>query len=181
MSKKEKIGWGVAVGALFLLMIIILVAGNGDNQSSNDTNALSNDVNTILKNAQEESAKVTDSEKKDFEDINVDTYLDYYRGEETRIILIARPTCGYCQIAEPILHKLAKDYDLAINYLNTDNFQGDDLQKVKDSDEFLKDGFGTPILMLVGQGRIIDKVDGLTDAAHYIDFFVKNQIIQEGE
>lgn len=181
MSIKEKIGWGVAVGVLFLLMIIILVAGKDDNQSSNDTKTLSNDVNVILKNAQEESAKVTDSEKKEFEEINADTYLEYYGGEETRIILIARPTCGYCQVAEPILHKLAKDYDLAINYLNTDNFQGDDLEKVKGSDEFLKDGFGTPVLMLVGQGKMIDKVDGLTDTAHYIDFFTRNQIIHEGE
>ena len=46
------------------------------------------------------------------------------------------------------------------------------------SDEFFKEGYGTPILLVVGEGKIIDKVDGLTDSAHYVDFFKRNEFIK---
>ena len=36
----------------------------------------------------------------------------------------------------------------------------------------------SPVLLVVGQGKIVDKVDGLTDTAHYIKFFQDNGFIK---
>ena len=62
--------------------------------------------------------------------------------------LLARPSCRFCKIAEPILQKLAKDYNLKINYLDTDEFGENDQQTLIDSNEIFKD-LGTPMLLVV--------------------------------
>ena len=59
-----------------------------------------------------------------------------------------------------------------------DEFSEEDNQKFMESDEFLGEGVGTPLLMNVGNEKIIDKVDGLTDSAHYIQFFKDNGYIK---
>ncbi len=174
MNNKGKYFGLLLVGIVIILIIIASFAGTNKKESTSN----SEDVNAILTNAQEESKKVTADEQKELSEINVDTYLEYYNGEENKLVLLARPTCGYCQIAEPLIKKIAKDYDLEIVYLNTDNFQGEDQQKLMNSDEFFKEGFGTPLLLCVGQNKIIDKVDGLTDTNHYIAFFQKNGFIK---
>lgn len=177
MNSSKKYLWIVLVGIILILLIIASSVGNKDSKRES-SNKLSENVEEILSNAQKESSNVKEEEKKDLPEINMDTYLEYYNGEDKKIVLIARPTCSYCQVAEPIIKKVAKDYDLPIDYLNTDNFQDEDTQKLINSDEFFKEGYGTPILLVIGQGKIIDKVDGLTDSAHYIDFFKKNEFIK---
>lgn len=177
MNSNKKYLWLVLVGIILVLLIIASSVGNKDSKGKS-SNQLSENVDEILSNAQKESSNVKEEEQKDLPEINMDTYLEYYNGEEKKIVLLARPTCSYCQIAEPIIKKVAKDYDLAIDYLNTDNFKDDDTQKLINSDEFFKEGYGTPILLVVGEGKIIDKVDGLTDSAHYVDFFKRNEFIK---
>lgn len=159
--------------AVVLIVLIGLIAILGGKKET--TTAETPDM--ILQNAEEESKKVKDSEKKEFTEINVDTYLEYYAGENKQIVLLARPSCHYCQIAEPLIQKISKEYDISINYLNPDNFQEEDESKFINSNEFFKEGYGTPVLLIVSQNQIIDKVDGLTDTEHYIDFFKRNEII----
>ena len=176
MNQKGKYAGIVLTMILVILLLIASFAGSNKEESVNELN--SEDPNIVLANAQQESEKITKEEQKELSEINVDTYLEYYNGEENKLVLLARPTCHYCQLAEPIIKKIAKDYEIDIVYLNTDNFQGEDQQKLVNSDEFFKDGFGTPVLLCVGNGKINDKVDGLTDTNHYISFFQKNGFIR---
>lgn len=162
-----------------ILVIILLIICSTITPKEKDTNELSDDMNVIITNAQQESEEFSNSsEQKDFTEINATTYLEYYNGEEEKIILIARPTCHYCQIAEPILHRIAYEYDLEINYLNTDEFKDEDASIVMNSDELFAEGFGTPLLLSLSNGKINDTVDGLTDYAHYVEFFKKNKYIK---
>ncbi len=174
MEKKEI---GLIVGTLLVLCVIIASFTIKPKTNGNSEN-LSNDMNVIIANAEKESASVTEEEKKEFININVEQYLEYYNGSEKKIVLLARPTCHYCQIAEPIIQKVAKEYDLDIYYLNTDEFTEDDQQTFVNSDEKFKTGFGTPFLMILKDGGITDSVDGLTDYAHYVYLFRKNSIIK---
>ena len=175
MNKGLKIGLIVA-GAIAVLVLLILVFTIGGNDNS--TNGLSDDPSVILANAEVESAAVKEEEMADFTEIDVNTYLSYYAGSEAKIILLARPTCHYCTIAEPILHKIAKDYNLEINYLNPDNFTEEDQTAFIYSDAEFNAGYGTPFLFIVRDNQMIDKVDGLTDTAHYIYFFQVNDYIR---
>ena len=101
MEKKKVF---IIIGVILAVILLIACSTIGEKTgTSNDLNNTSNDASTIVANAQKESNAVKDSEKKDFTQIDVDKYLDYYKGEENTLILIARPTCHYCQIAEPII------------------------------------------------------------------------------
>lgn len=173
MSKSEKYG---LIGILVLLVVAIVVSGIIS--VKNDSEELSNDGDEIYNNAQAESSSVKEDEKGDFIQIDINQYLEMYNGSEKQIILIARPTCHYCQIAEPILQNLVYEYKLNINYLNTDNLEADDQQTLLNSDEYFSNGLGTPTLVVVGEGKVHDAVDGLTDKAHYKEFFKKNGYIK---
>ena len=165
---------------LIVVLAIILCAGlfiNNDDKKETSTK-LTNDADTILSNAQSESSKVKSEDKKEFQEINTNEYMELYKGQNKTIVLIARPTCHYCQIAEPILGKIAKDYDLDIKYLNTDNFSEEEQSTVVNSNEYFKNSWGTPLLLIVNNEEIVDVVDGLTDTAHYIDFLKKNGFIK---
>ena len=168
-NNKKYLKW-ILIGVFAVLVVMSFFVGRQEN-SKEDDNKMSEDASVIIANAQEESNNVKEEETKELSEINMDTYLEYYNGEENKIILIARPTCQYCQIAEPIIKNIAYENDLEINYLNTDNFSGDDEANLVKSNEFFSQGFGTPLLLVVSKGEIVNKVDGLTDKAHYTEFF----------
>ena len=160
------------IGIIGIIVLIIISC------SINPGDKTTNDSNNTLENATIEAANIKENEQKEFTEINVDEYLNKYNGNEKTLVLIARPTCHYCQIAEPIIHNLAYKYDLTINYLNTDNFYDDDKQKFMESDEFFENGFGTPMLLIVSEGKINDMVDGVTDTSNYIEFLKRNKFIK---
>ena len=160
-------------------LIILIIISFGISPDKKEKTRISEDPDVIMENANKERKMFEGSnEQKEFTEIDVDTYLEYYSGEEDKIVLIGRPTCHYCQIAEPIISKLSYDFDIEINYLNTDNFSDEDGKRLLESNEFLKDGFGTPLLLIVSNNEIKDNQDGLTDYAHYKELFKKNGFIK---
>ena len=169
----------VILGIVLAVILIIICSIVGTDSNNTKTDKVMEDGQTIVTNAQKESEAVKDEEKKEFTQINVDKYLEYYAGEENKIILVARPTCHYCQIAEPILQNISFKYNIEINYLNTDEFSDDDQTKFVNSDDTFKDGFGTPFLLIVSNNKIVSSVNGLTDEDHYISFFKTNGFINE--
>ena len=171
MDKKKLGVIGIAVLVVVLLVVSSFISPKGDN------NNLPSDAESIYDRAVQESETVKDDERKPYTEINVDTYLVKYSSPEKSLILLGRETCPYCQVAEPILQKLAKDYSLEIFYLNTDNFSENDITNFINSDEAFNESFGTPFLFLVENGRIVDKVDGVVDTAHYYDFLVANGLV----
>lgn len=169
-DNKKYVKW-ILIGLLVVTVVVMsFFVGKQENSKENESK-MTEDASVIIANAQKESNSVKEEETKELPEINMDKYLEYYNGEESKIVLIARPTCQYCQIAEPIIKNIAYENDLEINYLNTDNFQGDDEAELVRSNELFSEGFGTPLLLVVSKGEIVDKVDGLTDKAHYIELF----------
>lgn len=187
-NKKIVTGIVVAVGVILVCALCYFAssavsAKAGDNYSesdnSNSSTTSSSSASDMTSRAQEESANVPDDEQKDFNDIDIDEYLDLYDGSEDSIVLFSRPTCGYCQIAEPILHHIAYQYKLTINHVNTDEMSSSDETKLVESDDYFSDGFGTPLLVVVSNGEIVDMVSGLVDTDSYVSFFTDNGFIDE--
>ena len=184
-SKKIVIGIVVAVGVILVCALCYFAssavsAKSGDNYSESDSSSNSNnDAANMTARAQEESANVPEDEQKDFNDIDIDEYLDLYDGSKNSIVLFSRPTCGYCQIAEPILHHIAYQYNLTINHVNTDEMSSDDEANLVESDDYFSGGFGTPLLLVVSNGEIVDMVSGLVDTESYVSFFTDNGFIKE--
>ena len=187
-NKKIVTGIVVAVGVILVCALCYFAssavsAKAGDNYSesdnSNSSTTSSSSASDMTSRAQEESANVPDDEQKDFNDIDIDEYLDLYDGSEDSIVLFSRPTCGFCQIAEPILHHIAYQYKLTINHVNTDEMSSSDETKLVESDYYFSDGFGTPLLVVVSNGEIVDMVSGLVDTENYVKFFTKHGFIDE--
>ena len=169
--KKKKFG---IIGVIVLVVLLII----SSSITTDNKNSLSDDLETIISNATNEAKSIKSSEMKSFNEINVDEYINKYNGEEKSLVLIGRDTCHYCQIANPILKHINYIYKIEFNYLNTDNFKEGDAQKLIDSDSYFANGFGTPLLLVIQDGSIKDKVDGLTDTAHYMKFLKENGFIK---
>ena len=183
-EKQKKIMMGVAVTIGIVLICALCyfassaVTAKGGDSYAEDSNTSSSGMDMTTR-AQQESASISEDEKKDFDDIDVDRYLELYDGGQNSIVLLSRPTCGYCQIAEPILHHIAYQYDLTIYHVNTDEMDSDDQTNLVQSDDYFSEGFGTPLLLVVSNGEIVDMVSGLVDTASYVSFFTENGFIEE--
>lgn len=170
----------IFLGVVLVCVISFLASLSADDENNNKNYSApgsSEDVSAIIERAEAESAAVKKDEMKDPVEIGIDKYLELYKGSEKSLILIARPTCGYCQIAKPIIQNLAHEYDITVNYLNTDELSESEHTKLIQSDEYFAEGYGTPILLVVMDGKIVDKVDGLTDKEHYKEFMSQHGFI----
>lgn len=163
----------IGVIALILLILISFTIGN------NGEKELSRESQNIVDQATKEVERLKVEDKKDLTTITADEYLEYYNGDTPTLILLSKPTCEYCLLAEPILEYIAYRYDLDIKYINIEGISAEDQYKIAESDERYSEGFGTPNLLVVGGGKTIDVVDGLDVLDQYVEFLKKNNFIEE--
>ncbi len=185
-TNKVLIGVGIAVGVILFCLLCFFVSVSAsdknndlysESSSATDSSSDTSTGNSITDIATEEANAISEDEMKDFEDIDVDEYLDMYDGDEDSIVLLSRPTCGYCQIAEPILHNIAYEYDLTIYHIDTDEMDADEQSDLMNSDDFFSEGYGTPLLLIVSDGEIKDMVNGLVTTDDFVSFFKDNGFI----
>lgn len=154
--------------AIIVILVLVIVIGGSFVVSM---------VGSDSENTRREP-EISKKEQKDLNNISIDEYLALKSGSELSVIYIARPTCGYCQKEEPIVKNLAYLYEgLKINYLNTDELSEDDFNKLTSSDDFFSSGFGTPTIILVKDGNIVDSSRGYHTKAELVEFFQKNELI----
>ena len=165
------IGSVVLIG-LFIGLIVLLSSSSNERKKSNIEES-------IIDTATRESNSIDDKEKKDFIIIDVDKYLEILNGDELSVIIVGRSGCEYCQIAEPILQKISKDYDLDINYLSVDTFDKEDNDRFLESDSYFKEkgGVATPTILIIKDKEIKTRLEGLYTTDDYISFFKGNSVI----
>lgn len=111
-------------------------------------------------------------------DINVDTYLELLNSTDKHVIFIGRDTCHYCELFHPVADEVAKKYDVAIYYLNTDNFVNDDWTRFTSSESFYEENqWGTPLTILVSNNKIIDYINGYVEKDKLVTFLQENGMI----
>ena len=128
------------------------------------------------------------SPEKNINFINYSVYKDLIRNEGTNVIVIGQTGCSHCTAFKPALNSVAGDYKLTINYLNlaeltqeeNQNFF-DSLTKIKYNDpEFLEDGsFGTPLTLIVKNGKVYDYISGQRTISQLVREFTKAGLIKE--
>ena len=87
--------------------------------------------------SEEEVSSMVTLEGAGFNKLTMDKYLELIKSSEKSIILVARPTCGYCEKFSPILKEAADDMNLTVNYVNTDEFTNEDWNTFTNSLEYL--------------------------------------------
>lgn len=185
-NKKDKILYGIIITLVVVIVVggVFLLMRDSDNTNSNTSNNDSVfpdfdeiEPDTRVLDAHVESGNVLDEERKPVVYITVEEYLDLRAASEASIIYIGRPTCPFCNIARPIIEHVAFLHNLTIHYIDTDELTSSERIDLQASDESFRNGIGTPLLLVVRNGRIVDQFPGLTSIEGYTDFFKGNNLI----
>lgn len=179
----EKIKTGVIV---FLLLVIVFGASYFASElekcdSNNTNNETSSNTSSKTNNEENNSSttEISEDEQASLNDIDIDKYLELKEGSEASIIYIARPTCHYCQEEEPIIKNIVYEYDITVNYLNTDKLDDKGQSKLVKSDDYFSKGYGTPLLLVVKDDKIVDIIEGLSTKENIVNFFKEHGFINE--
>lgn len=171
--------------ATIVILILIIVFGASYFTSelqecgSKDNTTTTTSSTNNSSNEDSSSSDIPEDEQGDLNDIDIDEYLDLKEGSEASIIYIARPTCHYCQEMEPIVRNVVYEYDVTVNYLNTDELDDDGQAKLIKSDDYFSEGYGTPLLLVVKDDKIVDIQEGYTDKDTTVNFLKDNGFIDE--
>lgn len=120
--------------------------------------------------------------------IDYNKYRSLIKNEDTNIIVIGQTSCSHCIAIKPALNSVAEDYDLTINYLNLTDLTEEEYNKFSESlekieyndEEFLADGsFGTPLTLIVEDGKVTDYISGSRTISQLVREFKKAGLIEE--
>ena len=120
--------------------------------------------------------------------VDYNKYRSLIKSEDTNIIVIGQSTCGHCIAIKPALNSVAEDYDLTINYLNLTELSEEESDKFYESLEdieyndpdFVESGsFGTPLTLIVEDGKVVDYISGSRTISQLVREFKKAGLIEE--
>lgn len=120
--------------------------------------------------------------------INYSEYEKITSEKEMSVITIGQTGCSHCTATKPVLNVIAKDYDVTINYLNLTDMTEEEQNKFFDSlttlgydeEDFVSSGeFGTPLTIIVEDGKIVSYINGENPTSYYIRAFKKAGLISE--
>lgn len=120
--------------------------------------------------------------------INYNQYTKILEQNGKYIITIGQTGCSHCIAIKPLLNTIAKDYNITINYLNiTDMTQSEmtsfinNLKEIGyDDEDFVSTGsFGTPLTLIVENGKVISYIIGERPSTQFIKEFKKVGIISD--
>lgn len=177
---KRKLIVGIIIVVLIILLFLVCFLGSNSvskkyskASTNTDTNTSSSEGNDILEQATKEAGEISDDQRTAPTDISVDDYIELYKGDEVSLVLLSKESCGYCQIAVPIIENIIYESGVKINHVDVGEMSSEDSAKLISSDDYFSEGYGTPLLMVVGENSIKDKIEGLTTKELYVEFFKK--------
>lgn len=159
-KQEEMVGKLLKVFGVVLIVFIVILAAAGVSYFKDDS--LSSNKTVTLETA-------------GFNELSMDEYLELIKEDEKNIILVARPTCSYCELFTPILKEAKDDMDLDINYINTDSFTNEDWTKFNNSLSYLsEEDWGTPLTLIVQKSEVVADNGGYVDLSTIKTFFEEN-------
>jgi len=165
MDKKAKIFLIVAA------VIVIIVALFLPNNTVKENYKLETFTCSDVSENQENDSNLTK--------ISCSQYIEKIEAEENNLILIARPTCSACTAYIPILEEIVEEYDITINYFNTDALSKTELSDFYESSDLYKsNNFGTPTLLITNNKEILDFSIGYKDKDVAVKWLKETGIIK---
>jgi len=114
-----------------------------------------------------------------FTSVTADTLGEKVSGETAKLVYIGRDSCGYCVKFLPVLQQAQEDYDYETLYLDittvTTTEQQDKILAFDNDEKFLEENFGgTPMVLLMKDGKLVDEWIGYADYATYAAWLEEN-------
>lgn len=98
---------------------------------------------------------------------------------EPQLILLARPSCSWCQEFLPGLDNLKEQYGFDYVYANTDEIGETELNDILSYMKIDSNTFGTPYLSVVQDGKRIAEQPGYIPEKELFEFLKTNGFISE--
>lgn len=119
----------------------------------------------------------TDSKKAE---AYIDIVDEALQSKDSTLIYLGREGCGYCEKLEPYLESYKEKYNFEYEYIDTEkaNLHLSDILKKLDIGE---EEFGTPYLVVVEDGKIVDEQVGYVEEENLFSFLQGNEFIDEEE
>ena len=109
--------------------------------------------------------------------IDFEEYEKLLNSDEKNIIVVGQSTCAYCVQAKIILNEIAEENDIKINYLNISYLTEEEGEEFENSLDYFENSWGTPIMMVVQDGEMIDIVEQLVTKDEYVEFLEENEVL----
>ena len=128
------------------------------------------------------------SAEKNITFINYDEYKKIIKNDDTNIVVIGQTSCSHCASFKPALNDFSEDFDLTINYLNLTELTSEESTKFRESlkeikyddPDFVSSGsFGTPLTLIIKNGKVTDYISGERTYSQLSKTFSKLGIIEE--
>lgn len=111
--------------------------------------------------------------------LDYDKYKEKLESKEKTIFAITQTGCSHCEEAKPAFKELAKDYKLDLNIVNMTNLSEEEQKQFTDSLPYYNDEqWGTPLILIVEDKKVVDSKQGFISKEDYIEFFKKNDYIK---
>lgn len=167
-STLQKIFYCLVVIAVILLVGVIGIFAGIENMNGTP--------------AKQDEKQVQEYDASMFKQVTPDEFVEAFKGSETQVIYIGRPTCSYCAAFLPTLQQAQKDYNYTTLYLNIDEVDSSEISKITGLDEWLNTYYGTtPLVIVVKDGKI--QGEGWVGYAEYDTFaaYLENLGFKKGE
>lgn len=126
-------------------------------------------------NTESSSSEKVSLENAGFNELSLDSYMELIAKDEKSVILVARPTCSYCELFTPILKQASEEMGITVNYVNTDKFTQDDWTKFTGSLSYLaEEDWGTPLVLIVQNNNVVADNGGYVELDVIKSFFEEN-------
>lgn len=103
----------------------------------------------------------------------LETFNSTLESGEKKLILLAKESCVYCQMFEPLLNYMKEKYGFDYLYVDTEKVTTKGLNEVIEKLEIDPNDFGTPHLSLVENGEMVDDLAGYVDEKVLLTFLVE--------
>ena len=110
--------------------------------------------------------------------IDFEGYEELLESKKNNIIVIGQTNCMYCVKAKIRLNNIADEHGITINYLNINKLSKDEGAAFEQSLKyFQEEEWGTPIMMIVKNGKIVDMIEQLVTEEEYVEFLERNELL----
>ena len=142
-----------------------------------DTQNGYDDYNVVFEFLQENEIIAEDAEL-NLNYIDYETFEKLLASKDKEVIVVGQTTCGYCVQAKVILNDVVAEHEVEINYIDFAKLDTDEQEAFVDALEyFQEEDWGTPIMMIVQDGEIVDMIEQLATEDEYIEFLEENEVI----
>lgn len=130
-------------------------------------------------NNEVEEQESTEYDVSMFTKVTAENLKEAIETEDVKIVYVGRSTCGYCVKFLPVLQKAQTEYNYETLYLDittvTTTEQQDKILELDNEEGFLSENFGgTPMVLMVQDGKIIDTWMGYAEYSTYTAWLEKN-------